>query len=250
MPVAAIIPYVAAAASLAGAGASIIGNRQAASNMAAQRAAEVQRQSALNRQAQEITKARINNSGTTTAAEQINKGATDRTNAWQALNTIENPVASALPATGTGTATGKATSRATGAGNAWNILNSSAQAREAGYGDWQNRQGLENEGAADKLAVIKNFSGADASLQPAELEAAYHSGDQLGAWGNIVSTLGQVAGLANSAGAFGRVAPAQTPLSQVNNYPGTARMLSGVAANNTARAGLGDTTLWTRLFNN
>lgn len=248
MPVAAIIPVVAAVAGLAGTGLSLAAGAKSASALNAARTAEAARQADLNRQALGVANARINAATPQTATAQINQGADNRTATAQQLASASTPIASALPAT-SGTATSGAQKRTAAAGNAWNILNTANKAREGAYGDWQTQQGVANEGAADKLAVLRNFSGADAALQPTEQQVALNSGDQLGAWGNIVSSLGQVAAIGSRVGAFGRSsAPGMTPAGQVMNYPGTAGMLNGIQQNARATAGNGQTDVWTNLF--
>ncbi len=224
MPLAAALPYIALGASAAGTGLSIAGNEASQSAMNAARANEVNQQAALQKQSNAIFANSLAQSTPKTAQQQMQQGQAARTNAWQGLQDATTPVASALPtATGStagsspggGTSTGSsatpiggATRRAASAGNSWNTLLANAAAREGSYGDWQNQQAIKNANAAQQLGVVNNFSQGDAALLPTELQVASQAGDSLSGWGNIVSSLGSLAGYANKSGIFGSATPA------------------------------------------
>ena len=190
-----------------GAAMSIAGNAKSQSAINAARSNEVAQQSAIQQKSNAIFQNSLAQSTPAVAAQQMAQGQNQRQSIWNTLQSASTPVASALPATGTTTATGKANARATTAGNALNTMNEAASAREGSYGDWENQQAIKNADAAQELGVQNNFSQGDAALLPTELSVASQAGDKLGAWGSIVSSLGQLAGVAGATGAFKTAAP-------------------------------------------
>jgi hypothetical protein len=182
-----------------GTGMGIAGNAQSQDAMNRTRAGAVAKQSNLNTQAQKIAQGNIDQNTLDQANADMNKGQTARQTAWDTLQKNTVPIASALPAT-TGTGTGTAAARAGGAAQTWNQLNAGAKAREGAYGDWQTQQAVRDSNTAQKLGVVNNFAQGDARVLPIEMEVASHSGDQLSGWGQIVSSLGMLTGLAGMAG--------------------------------------------------
>ncbi len=165
------------------------------------------------------------------ASAEMAKGKQERMSVWNDLKSATTPIASALPATQTTTnnPTGAARAQSSGGAAAWNNLNANAKATEGSYQDWNTAQAIKNADASRNLATINNFAGANASLLPTELGVATEAGDQLSGWGSIVTALGNISGAAG--GAFGSSAKAGvTPVSQVDNYPGTAAMLNNAGA--------------------
>ena len=250
MPLAAALPYIALGASAAGTGLSIAGNEASQSAMNAARANEVNQQAALQKQSNAIFQNSLAQSTPQTAQQQMQQGQAARTNAWQGLQDATTPVASALPTTTSGSTTGSSTTgggtstgaagtptsgasaRAASAGNSWNTLLANAAAREGSYGDWQNQQAIKNANAAQQLGVVNNFSQGDAALLPTELQVASQAGDSLSGWGNIVSSLGSLAGYANKSGIFGGTTPAVTPAdaASVSNWGNGSGLYDSIAS--------------------
>ena len=180
-----------------GTGMSIAGNHQSQNAINAARRGYVQKQADLTRQNNTIAQKSIAGSSADVANQQIQAGANARTTAWDNLQKSTVPVASALPANG-GTATGAAGARSVGAGNTWNNLNAKAAAKEGGYGDWENQQSIKNADVAQQLGINKNFAEGNARLFPTQMEVASQAGGPMSGWGQIVSSIGQVAGMASN----------------------------------------------------
>lgn len=228
----------------AGTGMGIAGNMQAQDAINRTRANAVSKQAGLDRQAQAIAQKNIDQSTIEQANADMAKGQQRRQTAWDTLQKSSTPIASALPAT-TGTGTGKAAARAAGSANTWNTLNANAAAKEGSYGDWQTAQSVRNSDIAQKLGAINNFAQGDARVLPTELEVASHAGDELSGWGQIVSSLGMLTGIAGMAGLGGTAAKtAVTPISQVANYPMSDAMITGAA---NAQAASGIPASWTTM---
>ena len=131
---------------------------------------------------------------------------------WDNLQKSTVPIASALPATGTGK-TSQAQARTGGAANTWNKLNATAAAREGSYGDWNTQQTIKNAKAAQDIGINNDFAAGNSRLFPTALEVAGQAGDKMTGWGGIVSSIGSLAGMASSA-----TAPAGAAVNS-NNAP-------------------------------
>jgi hypothetical protein len=251
MPLAAALPAIA---TLVGTGLSIAGNAEDQSAMNSARANEVNQQAQLQKQANAAFQNSLAQSTPNTAQQQMQQGAAARTNAWANLQDATAPVASALPDTsGSGTSnspTNSAKQRASVSGNAWNTLTAKAGATEGGYGDWENQQAIKNANASQQLGVINNFSQGDAALLPTELQVASQKGDALGGWGSIVSSLGNLAGIANQAGTFGNGTTASNNAAALSEYNGVGSPgMTGAPIGN--GAGFYDsppTSVWANLY--
>lgn len=202
-----------------GTGLSAAGAAKSRSAMSKTRAQFAAKQGALQDQSNDIFQDSLSKSTRKGAGAAISKGASDRQTAWHTLNDASAPIATALPATSTSAPTNRAAKIAGGAASAWNNLNAGNQARAAGYGDWEDAQARKDADEAQKLGVINNFSQGDARVLPGELDAASRKGDALSGWGNIVSSLGSLAGTAGASGAFGKtVASAGAKAIAANPY--------------------------------
>jgi hypothetical protein len=235
---------------------SLASGAESANALSAERAQEAAQQSQLSKEAMAQVNQRIASASPQSTAQQMATGAGNRESAWQNLNAATAPVASALPATSTGTSspTGNAKARTATAGNAWNVLNSTAKANEGAYQDWQTQQQNADTSAKSKIGQIDQFAQQDAALQPTEQQVALQQGSALGAWGGVVNSLGQLATTANRLGAFGTATtPSVTPLNQAGNYPGTSAMLNGAATSARGSAAnqnlYGSPNVWSTLFN-
>ena len=215
-----------------GTGMEIAGNAQSQAAMNRARSNETAQQQALQQKANAVVQKSIAGSTPQTAQQQMQAGQNARTGIWANLQNATTPVASALPAT-TDTATTAAGKRATTAADSWNSLNANAQAKEGSYGDWQNQQNIQNADAAQQLGVINNFSQGDANLLPLEMNVASQAGGKLSGWGNIVSSIGNLAGIASATGAFGAASKALPSAAALNDFSAGAGPVSNAWAAST-----------------
>lgn len=190
MPIAAAIPYIATAATLAGTGLSIASQQKAKSAMSKVRSDYAQQQSDLQRRATPIYEKNRLASSPESVNAQLAKGAAERGALVDALQQSSQPIASALPATDDANSRRTAT-----AGNAWRNLVTGAGNELGSYGDWNTNQNVGNIDTNSKLGVINNEAQANARLFPTELGVASEKGDKLSGWGQLVSSLGTIAGM-------------------------------------------------------
>jgi hypothetical protein len=216
MPLFATLPAalttIGMGAGLAGTGMSIAGGQQAKSAMANTRAEFNAKEADLQAKNNVLFRNSLAQSTPEVAAQQMQTGANQRGSIWNNLQSASTPVASALPATGASTTSGKAGARASSAGNAWNTMNATAAAKEGGYGDWETQQAIKNADVTQKMGVNTDFAQGNARLEPLELQVASEAGDKLSGWGNIVSSLGMLTGLAGATGAFASAPAATLPV--------------------------------------
>lgn len=208
MPVLAALPYVALAATAVGTGLDIAGNAESQAAENKTRSQENAQQQALQNKASQVTATNVQASSPANVNKELSAGAGNRENAWEGLNQITTPVASALPATGApASPTANAEKVSNSAGNTWNNLVSGNAAKMGSYSDLATEQGIQDQNTAEQLGEINNFSQGDAGLLPLEMDVASQRGGPLSGWGSIVSSLGNLVGLANAAGAFGQNTP-------------------------------------------
>lgn len=273
MPLAAALPYIALAASVAGTGMQMAGAAKARRAMESTRAEFAAKQKKLEERANAEFQANLDKNTRGNVDRQLQAGEENRQNIWEDLNKTSQPIASALQATGSNT-TNKSASRANAAAQTWNQLNAKSKSAGGAFGDWKTNQGIENADTAQKLGVTNNFSEGEARLLPLELDVASHSGDQLSAWGGIVGTLGSIAGGVGglmSAGANAPLTAAQSAAMNAGYGPVSAATAAGIApsaiAAGTARIAAAtartaalnfvpsrllqdNTSSWTRLYSN
>lgn len=158
------------------------------------RAAEIAQQATYQSQANGITKASIADAGMPTEAAETAAGAKNRTGLYNNLSTALAPVTAAAPPSGAGGA------RSSAASNVWGSLVSGNMAKAGSYQDWENQQSIKSAQAGQKLGILGSFSQGTASLLPVQLQVAGQKGDELGAWGNVISNIGNaVSGAAQTA---------------------------------------------------
>lgn len=209
------MPYplalAALAVSAAGAGAQMAGQSQAQSARDRAQLAEMNRQREYRRQAAAVADQSISESGRSTADPAIERGATDRAAAFNAIvsrgqapltgNTVNRIVPNTTQTT---------TQPMTASAAAWNRILGGAQARLGGYSDWGLARNIAAKRAGQKLDTIGTNARASADILAADLQDANHAGDGLMTAGSILGTVGSLGGLYGAMGGFGS-APAAFP---------------------------------------
>lgn len=198
MPLAAAIAGLAVSA--AGTGLGIAANAQQQDAMNRTREQEAAAQQALMRKNRAIVNNSMAQSTPENAQKTMQTAQDARTALYNALQNASQPIASALPATGTSSPTGQASESAQGRNNVWTDLVNKAKATEGSYGDLGNEWANNNANANQRLAVNNEFSRQDANLLPVEMQSAMQSGDTLGTWGSLASALGNLAMSASGSG--------------------------------------------------
>lgn len=230
----------------------ILGNNQSQNAMNQARSTENAQQAALQAKQNAIVQKSISGSTPATAQQQMSTGAAARNTAWNNLQNATTPIASALPTSTDNSPTGNAQRRSTSAGNAFNTLTANAAAKEGSYGDWQTQQGIKNADTAQKLAVNNNFSTGDANLLPLEMQVASQKGSKLTNWGSIVSSIGNLAGIASATGAFGaaRALPSAAAVGdfEAGEGPVSNAFAATTPAWSTAAAGATPPPIWNNTY--
>lgn len=249
------LALVGLAGTLLGTGLDIAGNAESQNAENKAKANEVAQQTGLQKQATATVQKNIAASTPQSVGTELNNAAANRTSAWESLNTEGQPVAEALPATQAGPSS-EANKNAASAANSWNNLVSGAAAKEGSFNDLATEQGIGNQNTAEQLGEINTFSAGDARLLPLEEEVASQAGNKLSGWGDIVSSLGNLASLSSIAGTFGPNAPqVASPMQQFSNSaygitPGSTASLpipqAGLPSVNDMRMG----NFWSNLYAN
>jgi hypothetical protein len=234
-----------------GTGMDIAGNAQSQRAMNNARANETNQQAGLQKQANAVVQGSIDQSTPQVAQSEMDAGQAARNNAWSNLQSATTPVASALSPTA-GSPTDAANKRGSAAANTWNELNANAAAKEGSYGDWENQQNIKNANAAQQLGVINSFSQGDASLLPVEMQVASQAGGKLSGWGNILSSIGALAGVAGATGAF-KAATALPSAAAANDFlAGAGPVSNSFAATtpawSTAASGATPGNIWSTVY--
>lgn len=191
-------------ATAAGAGLSYAGQRR--SSKAQQQVMEDYRERNKVREAEaaQVFDESLSQSGRDDFDSAQAEGEARRESAYERLGGLAN--GQALPTTSTGnrilsgpTAVNRATVKNTG--NAWNKLVGGAQAKLGATSDWRLGQSIKDARANQELGRISTNARSDLSnVVPVEMLEAQHKGDALNNWGQLLSTVGTLAGVGGATG--------------------------------------------------
>lgn len=211
---------IGAALGLTGAGVQELANAKTQGQMNDVMNEQQAEQRSLQAKGQSVFQTSLGQSTSGAAAQQIQQGQDQYKTAAQNAQAV--PLGVASPAI---------TTQDQSANAARAALGNTAMSNYAGYGQYGVDQRLKDQVANSQLGVINQQSQYANSMLPTELQAAQNDFNGLRGAGSALGTAGSLIGLAGSSGIFGGAAAPLTPLSQLSNYPGTARMLAGIGQN-------------------
>lgn len=175
-------------AMLAGTGAQEYGNVSASNAMNQKVSEEMARQKAFQKQASELFQQSLGQSAAPTAQQQIQQGVGQSLGATTNAGKIPFGTAS-VPLPGTGDDLAQAQLQAQlGLGQQNN-------AAFQGYGNYGFQQGLKDQSIGGQLGVVNSEARQSAGVLPTELQQAQGSQQGIQALGQLLSTVGLLAGL-------------------------------------------------------
>lgn len=179
-----------ALASATGMGMNMAANAQAQDAMNRVRRAAAAKQKEFQSRAESVFKKSLDQSGADTARADQESGEAARTEGYRALAESGKPLGTSTNLTPSARARAKA----------WQNIVTTAQAKLGSYGDARTAAALRAGQAGDELGVISNQARGQASILPAQMEAASHAGDSLKGWGQFASAVGSPMMMAGAMG--------------------------------------------------
>jgi len=176
--------------SVAGTGMQMAAQAKSQRAQGAAKAAELKRQSALQKKAMAIVAEQTQAAGADKAVPAINAASDARVAAYnritapaqQPTQTVSRSVSTPMAA---------ATANQANISNAWNNIIGAAQAKAGGFQDWGLARNIAQQRGSQAIGLIGRNARGSAEASGAEQFAASHAGDGLAAGGQIVGLVGQ-----------------------------------------------------------